>query len=335
MKRWMLALSLLGAAASCTPKEATEPDTEGAAPAATERWVRAENASSSPLLAFAGTWIHDANAHAELSVPARATIVRVHVAPGERVAAGAVLVTLSLPDAVEARGLVAAADVRANAYRERLARLEALRDEGLARGADVADMTLRLAEARATKEEASSRLRALESSGLFLRGATAELRAPFEGVVTDVDAPIGSVVDGSGAPLVTLVAPHGRRIEARVPFTVRDGTTFSLANDDGTSLPLALVSQAPEVNSGDGMRRLWLEAPEGTVGIGGAPVRLRANFDEGWIVPITALVREGSAVRVRDRGEVPAERLLVLGGSVLVKGALREGDFVALEGAAR
>jgi multidrug efflux pump subunit AcrA (membrane-fusion protein) len=335
MNRPVLLLSLLALSASCTPKETPAAASEGAAPVVTERWVRAEGASSSPLLAFAGTWIHDANAHAELGVPARATVVRVNVAPGERVLAGAALVTLSLPDAVEARGSVAAAELRAGAYRERLSRLEELRAEGLARGADVADMTLRLAEARASKEEASARLRALESSGLFLRGGTAELRAPFDGIVTDVDAPVGSVVDGSSGALVTLVAPHGRRIEARVPFAVRDDATFSLLADGGATVPLTLISQAPEVQSGDGMRRLWLEAPEGTVGVGGAAVRLRADFADGWIVPADALARNASVVRVRDRGDVPAERLFALGGSVLVKGALREGDFVALEGAAR
>lgn len=306
-------------------------EVEGVGPIVTERWVRVESANASPMLRVSGRFIHDASAHAEIAAPARATVLSVHVQPGATVARGDLLVTLALPDAIDARGARSAAQLRGRAYSERLARLQELAHEGLARGADIADVRMRLAEAQASEEEANAHLRAVSQSGIVMRGDHAELRAPIAGVITNVDAPIGASVDVSSTPLVSIVASHGRRLEARVPFPITSDVHMSWLRDDGGRSILTFVGQAPEVAASDGMQLTWFDSPD-VAGVAGSVAALSASVDNAWIVPNEALAVQatGSELRTREHGNVHVTELFHLGGSCVVRGPLEAGDYVAL-----
>ncbi len=319
--------SLLG----CSGAVQRQEDEESAGPIVTERWVRVESARGSPSLRFAGRWIHDASGHAELASPTRATVLAVHVQPGSEVQQGQLLLSLALPDAVEARGARAAAQLRSRAYTERLAHLQELQREGLVRGGDVADVRMRLAEAQASQAEADSQLRAITQSGVVMRGDHAELHAPIAGIVTSIRAQLGQTVDQSSGALVSIVAAHGRRIEARLPFRIGPDTPVEWTQEDGTRHSLVFVGLAPEVSADDGMQLAWFDA-QGTPGIAGATASLRAVVDDAWLVPDDALETTSDSVRVRTRahGVQTVQRLFSVGTFSVVRGQLAEDDFVAL-----
>lgn len=333
-------LVLAAVASACGPSEGSSPEAEAPTPeaeATTERWVRVERADDSPLLDFPARWIVDGASRAELGVPTSVLVRRAHVRPGDHVEAGAKLVSVTAVTLVEARGQKSAAETRIGALSERLTRLEELQGEGLVRGGDVADVRLRLAEARASREEATSRLDALRAAGLVLRGDYADLVAPFAGVVTLVAAPVGRAVDATSGPLVELSSAASRRLEARVPTTVR-AERFVWVEGEGRPA-LRVVGESPELSEPGGLRQVWLEPIDSAVEApAGAFARVRADSADAWVVPSEALVHgAGDEVRVRTRrqAEVIVEKRFELGSAWVVAGPLEEGDFVALRREAR
>lgn len=162
-----------------------------------------------------GQIVPDEDRTARLGAPAQGRIMSVRVAPGDRVRAGQVLVTLQSPEAgmaqadlakaraeVASRRAQAAYAASAHQRAERLLALKAIPQQDYERA--VADDELaraELAQAEAELGRATSTSHALGASA----SASGEiaLRAPMAGVVLSRSAVPGSVVE-AGAPLVLV-----------------------------------------------------------------------------------------------------------------------------------
>jgi cobalt-zinc-cadmium efflux system membrane fusion protein len=168
---------------------------------------------------------------ARLGAPAQGRVVAVRVAPGDRVQAGRVLVTLQSPEAgaaqadlTKARAEVASGRAQATyassarQRAERLLALKAIPRQDYERA--VADDEL----ARSTLTQAEAELRRAETTARSL-GATASpsgditLRAPLTGVVLARTAVPGAVVE-AGSPLVVVTDPATLWVTVDAPETL-------------------------------------------------------------------------------------------------------------------
>ncbi len=190
--------------------------------------------------------VPDADGLAVLAPTYLARIDRIVVRPGDRVAAGAPLITLSMPElAVEAARAVGASD-RLEALATRRAAVNALVAEGLARGGDLAELDARAAELRAERAVA---LAAVRSGGLGDTASAARSRgrltltAPIAGVVTEVAAQVGALHGPDGGALLRIASNQGRRVVARFATAPPAGAA-TLRLTDGQSRSLTFVSQA-------------------------------------------------------------------------------------------
>lgn len=155
---------------------------------------------------------------ARLGAPGRGRVVAVQVAPGDRVRAGQVLVTLQSPEAGTAQADVTKAEAQAAAARaqavyaasarsraERLLALKAIPQQEYERA--LADDEM----ARSARRQADAELRRAQSTATALGATSAAggeiaLRAPRAGVVLARTAVPGTVVE-AGAPLVVVTDP--------------------------------------------------------------------------------------------------------------------------------
>lgn len=180
-------------------------------------WDSARTTSVADVVTIPGEIAPDEDRTARLGAPARGRVLVVHVAPGDRVRAGAALVTLESPEASAARADVVRATAAAAAQRAQAAYVGAARgraDRLLALGAlSRQDHERAVAEdeaARATQREADAELRRAQLTAHALGSDSATgglvLRAPRDGVVLRRDAVPGAVVE-AGTPLVTLTDP--------------------------------------------------------------------------------------------------------------------------------
>lgn len=216
---------------------------------------------------------------AEVMAPLRAQVVAVHARPGQRVVAGAPLVTVLMPEVLRAAFAYQGAGLRLAAYGQRREQLMQLKSDGLLRLADLAETDARIAEARAAQLEAQALLAVAglapsEAAALASREGRVTLRSPLAGVVTSVAATLGQVTDGG--PLVRVAGGSEPRIEARLPPTLPEHAAFALCLTSGTCRPLRLIERAPLVDSRDGKTLTWLvplspAAPTGSAASASAP----------------------------------------------------------------
>ncbi len=334
---WAVFLPSLAACTGAQPQVAEKvmPETaSGAEPAmsAEQRFVPVRAPEGVHALEAAGRLLAPPNAHAEITLPLAASVLHVSVNEGQRVERGDVIADVAMPEAARAAGRVEGARLRIDAYRERLAHLDALRSEGLARGSEVADARARLAEAQADEHEALAMLQTVESVGLRRRGNRYEVTAPLSGVVVQVDAPIGSVRGPSDKPIVRITGGAPTRIEARFAFPLPADAAYELIDVSGRATPVFLVAQAPEVMVGDAARVAWFDAKTPLLSPQGSAVRVRmVPASGGFVVPSAALIKQagGFVVRTRRAGNVEVALLVSLGGEALVRGALTADDVVA------
>jgi cobalt-zinc-cadmium efflux system membrane fusion protein len=164
---------------------------------------------------------------ARLASPAQARILAVHASPGDRVSAGARLVTLQSTEASMAQADLAKAQAELSSRRaaaqyarsardraERLLALKAIPRQDYERA--VADDEL----ARAALTQAAAELQRARSNaaqlGIDARSGTMMLRSPIAGVVTTREATPGAVV-GAGSQLMTVTDPFSLWLNVALP----------------------------------------------------------------------------------------------------------------------
>lgn len=337
MKRVWWLLVLAGCERAATPVPAPVPSTPRSV---ATRWVEARGAEDTTVLEAPARVLPSPESVASLAPPLQARVVKVRVRPGQRVQAGEALVDVLMPELLHAAGDLAGEQLKVDAFSRRKAQLEVLKNEGLVRVAELAEVEAQLATARADAQAARATLRA---SGINDRSADAlvtgdgvvSLRAPISGVVSSVEAVVGEVRDPAGRPLVQLVGEGEGRIEARLPANASPGARFVFVT--GAHLrPLELVSVSPRLESADGARLAWFTSPDAGLPVG-ATGRVRVSADPSWkVVPSRALIDSEGRVQVRVRsgdGSTLVEvRVIARSGAEAVVDGLAADAVVAAEG---
>jgi biotin carboxyl carrier protein len=269
-------------------------------------------------------------------------IVAMLVRPGDRIARGAIVARVVIPEVLAAAADVVAADTRAAAWKARQQQLTALREAGLARASDEAEATLALADADAARTRG---IAVLLSAGLhpedaptLLQTGTVPLKSPVDGIVSDVDVVAGEVV-AAGHRLALLVGQGSpARVVARTASPPSGPATLVIG---GLRIPLAAGAVVPQVDGADGAREVWFRVREaaeaaaaGSLLVDGAPCSVEVESTTGVVVPARAVVLLGGAAVARRRGETfERATVVVLGhtadGEAVVEGIVA-GDEIAL-----
>lgn len=315
-----------------------------------------------------GQIVPDEDRTARLGAPAQGRVISVRVAPGDRVRAGQVLVTLQSPEAgmaqadlAKARAEVASRRAQAtyatSAHQraERLLALTAIPQQDYERA--VADDELaraELAQAEAELGRATSTSRALGADAS--PSGEIALRAPMAGVVLSRSAVPGSVVE-AGAPLVLVTDPRtlwitidapealsgsyrtGGKLRFTVPaypgdtFTARIQAVGAGLDPERRTLPVRGV-----VENRDGRLKpemlATVTASEAAGGSAGVPAALLPAdavqvMGDSQVVFLAMPDGRGGA-RFTGRAVVAGARI---GNQVAITGGLRAGDLVVTEGA--
>jgi membrane fusion protein, heavy metal efflux system len=328
------AVSLL-ATSGCEPSRPDAEQVSGEPASRETSWVRVRPVSSASLETAPAEVLARADARGELSCPSQGRVVSVLVARGDRVVKGAPIVEVVLPEVVEALGMREAAATRLRAIDARLAKLGALRGEGLVRAGELTELELARADASAGARLAEAKLAAAGlSDGSAVRvGGALRLTSPVDGVITDLDAVVGGACAPASPVLARIASERADRIEARLSSTPPGSALFVFVARSGAEHSVTLVEQAPDAMAGT--RRAWFSlAPESALAPG-TPGRLEVRLPgdkPAWIVPARAVGLVGGAARLdrrRDGARIDVEVLAMTGSVAVVAGALEASDEVA------
>lgn len=268
------------------------------------------------------------------------------VALGERVRAGAALVTLAPllgagerlsfgVQSAELEGQIAGAEKELVADEARLERDRALAKDQIVSAERLQKTEAEVAAARA-RLDALRRARALQAPG---GGPRLEVRAPADGVVASIDAPVGRGVQ-AGDVLARILRPGPRWIDVAVPPADPVGAGYEVGALDGGPVVARLVARGAVV-ADDGARhdRLEVGADAAAKVMPGATVAVRvaAGSSAGIVVSESAIVpgRDGDRVFVLEKdGHYQARPVKVVarfGGRVRL-GGVDEGERVVVRG---
>jgi cobalt-zinc-cadmium efflux system membrane fusion protein len=239
------------------------------------------------------------NASAALGAPVSGTVERVHVAAGDRVAAGAAIATLRSAEGAGARASVDAAAAGARAAQAATARDRRLFDAGV-----VARQDWEASQAAADKAQAELRAARAQvaAQGAPSAGGLATLRAPIAGVVTRIDVRVGGFLIQGG-----LVAEIADQRQVEYVFDAPPASADAIHVGD------AVLVQRPD--GGEASARIVAVAPS-AMGAGAAVVRAKPTAPApqiGSIVSARVILAKGEGGLV-----VPAEAVQTLEGRTMV-----------------
>lgn len=328
-----------GGGEAATAEAATPPPVQVAASAiATADSSRLESGPS-----FSGTLV--AERSAQLRPQVGGTVLAVLVRAGDRVGAGqplAVIDTLVLADqARSARLGVSSATLAAETAERNLARSTELHRAGAIAERDLEAARNQSAQSQAMLEDARARL---ASAAKQLANAT--VRAPFGGMVSEVPASVGDVVQPGGDPVAVVVDLGSLELEAAVPASnlsalkVGAPVEFTVAAHPGRRFEGRVSRVNPAVDAVTGQLRLYVRVPNAdrTLAAGlFAEGRVAVESVRGVSVPAAALdARAATATVKRVRGgtveAVPVTVGVrdVLAERVEITSGLTVGDTVLL-----
>jgi len=306
------------------------------------RWVPLRAPQSASFLELPARALGEAGSTAVLNPPYPGQIVKVYARVGEHVTRGQPVVDIMMPAVVGAAGEHAAAHTKIDAYLIRMQQLKALQAEGLVRTADIADIEMRLAEARADEQRTEAVLRSAgvdpqRASHLAASGGAVPLRSPIDGVVTEVSAALGETRDSAGAPFARITGTAPARVEARATQSLPAGARFELVTAAGEQVPLVLIAEAPIVDPRDGTAAVWFEprpARPLPVGLTGRVRVTLAASQSLTIAPRAAVGRKGTTAFVRTRQggavvDVPVKVVQASGADAMIESPLAVGAEIA------
>lgn len=259
---------------------------------------------------------------ASLGAPQQSRVTAIHVSQGDRVKAGAPLVSLDLPAfQAELESATARLDAAEAAW-QRAVRLER---DGLVAQRDVDQRAAEFATARA------------DAVNRRLNAERAELRSPIGGVVAAMNATLGATVD-PGTVLVEVVDPDRLEIVLDVPPDVArqlqpgmQATLRSVAtNGDslGTSV-VRTISPLVDPTGGTVRVRLRVESGHSSLRLGESvqAAIVAGHTPIALVVPIDALVPEGDGfiVYVVDADGMVLRRSVTVAGRNAVLASIATG----------
>ncbi|WP_306590601.1 efflux RND transporter periplasmic adaptor subunit [Geothrix sp. 21YS21S-4] len=284
--------------------------------------------------------IGDESAQAILSSPVKGIVSAILVAPGQRVGAGAALVSIRSPELARLK-----ADwLSARARRDR-AEAEAAREVRLFQAQAGSRRELEAAHsdaATARADEEAARL-ALEARGAAAEtaGAVLTVRAPKAGAVTAYRVQLGQGIE-AGQDLGGFQAASAALVRLELtppaPLDWRPGSVTDVRRADGQRWK-ARLEGTPSVLTPDTHRLAYrLRLQGGALPMPGTPLEVRVPLATAVVLPQAALqqvegvwgvfVKEGEEAEFR-----PVRRGAEVGTGVMVIEGVRPGETVAGEGA--
>jgi RND family efflux transporter MFP subunit len=333
------------AAAACDNGAAQAPPGPQAVTIGRESVVRVERGEirTGPLVSGELRAEREATVRAEVG----GSVVEVRVEEGQPIRQGALIARIEARALDDAR-LSAQSAVRSAEQALGVAEREAARTETLVKGGALAERDLEaarnaVAAAQAQLADARARLASAER-----QLADTIIRAPISGIVSDRPVNRGDVV-AAGAELVTIIDPSSMRFDASVPsaelsaLRLHAPVEFRVRGYGDQVFSGHIERISPAADPVTRQVSIHVSVPN-TAGrlIAGLFAEGRVTSEErtGLVIPVGALVREGSAtwvLRVRDG---KAERVPVqVGltdegrGQVELTSGVAEGDLL-LTGAA-
>ena len=267
---------------------------------------------------------------------------------GDTVRQGQLLASLD-PDDLQgdvraALAAAAAARVELRTAQATADRTRALAQRNVASTAQLEQAERALAAALAVQQQAESELvRARDAEGF------AEMRAPFDGVISAVHANAGAVVS-AGEPVVQLSAQEGIEAIIDLPDTAlaraRIGAAYEIWSEaEPDRLLPATVSQIePVADPMTRTRRVHLALQEDAALRLGALVRARpaGTAETRLTLPESAIIDRNRAqhvwvvTRTGDRASVALRRIGIIGptigGQIAIRNGLAVGDEVVIRG---
>jgi cobalt-zinc-cadmium efflux system membrane fusion protein len=248
------------------------------------------------------------DARAAVAAAVAGSVVRVLVAPGSTVSAGAALAVIRSPEGATAHADAVAAAAEATAAEAALGREERLMKAGVTPRQDWE--AAQAAAARATANAGAARAK---SSAFGSPGASGEatVRSPIAGVVTAIQVAPGGYVAQGGA--IAEVA-NASRVEAvfnasaEAAAKIRPGLSLKIMSADGAQADAVVIGVAPLAQDGTGA------------------AMIRARFTGGHLTP-GAAVSAAVATQGPTLPTVPTEALQTVNGRTVV--------FVAVAGGFR
>lgn len=307
-------------------------------------WVEVREPADASLLELPARVVASSTSRARLDVPYRASVVAVAVQAGDTVAIGDVLVELRVPELLQAAAVLSGTGAQLGSHRERKARLEDLKGKGLVGASDVFEVDSRIGALSADRRLALASLKAAgidnEGRSELLRRGTLLLRSPVAGVVAELDAVPGDVVE-PGESLAQVLGRGPARIEIVHSGALPSEVALEFVGTEGSEFMLADAPIATAIEPGLGRTLAWYapadarELPDGIRG----RVWVRGKADALLEVPRRSLrLHEGKAWVAKRSGEaiveVEVEVLRSSGSSALIRassGGLAIGDQVAAD----
>jgi len=281
---------------------------------------------------------------ASLGAPAAGRVMSVQVRPGERIAAGEVLVTIQSSDAAAARAALQQAVVKSAAADDALRRQDEMMSKGVG-------LEFERVEADTAAREARSELERARLASAMLGagdGDVISLRAPSGGVVMKVRTAVGAVVAPGGDSLVEIadssrlwLVADVSEVDAAIVAKGQKATFF--VPSQNRRLEGVVDGLGSDVDS-DTRRLPIYVALEGNLAglMPGVQAELRFSDDgQGTLMlPVEAvLINDGKKsivyVQQADGSFVPREVRTGLskGGMVPILDGLKRGERVVVKGA--
>ncbi|ACG77845.1 secretion protein HlyD [Phenylobacterium zucineum HLK1] len=185
------------------------------------------------------------SARAAVAAPVSGSVVRVLVAPGANVGAGAGLAVIRSADGAAVRAESVAAGAEAEAARAALAREERLFSAGVTARQDFE--AARAAAARASAEAVAARAKLAAAGGPGASGETL-IRSPIAGIVTGLQVAPGGFVSQGGA-VAEVANPAQVEVVFNAPAEaaakLRVGAPLRVIGSDGAEADAVIVGVAP------------------------------------------------------------------------------------------
>lgn len=295
-----LLLSVVLGIASCSEPAAKLYEDGRPAIAVTIASVASEN--STPFLTASGTI--DAVNSATLSTRMMGFVDKIHVQVGQEVKKGQLLVSINNADlsakGAQANAGITEAQAAFNNAQKDYQRFQNLFNENSASQKELDDMRAHFEMAQARLEGARQMRNEVESQFAY-----ADLRAPFNGVITNRYIEVGDMAN-PGMPLISLEGPGNYEVSASVPereiSKIKSGSDVTVMIK---SLNVEIPGKVTEVSSsarntgGQYMVKVALDQTEAQVFSGmyatvQFPIESETNAESGSIlIPTEALVHRG------------------------------------------
>ena len=329
-----IAIAAIVTALTVTACSHEEPKAASAPPTVTAPTTVVRLSSLSATRALAGT-VRSSNV-SPLSAKAMGNVLRVHVAEGDRVQAGQLLVEIDAREAraqsAAASSAIVAAEANASLADATFRRFSALLERHSVSPQEFDDVRAKRDAARAEV----SRMRAMATQANVFVG-NSEVRAPMNGIVTARFVDPGAQA-APGMPLLTIEDANAFRIEATAPedLNVRAGDPVTI--DTGVQQIEARVTRVqPNVDASSRGSLVQIDLARGGVLRSGSYVRVlvATGQRDALTVPPTAIVQRGQLTSVFVVGPdgLAHMRLVRLGDGGEVLSGLDAGERIVVDAA--